>query len=143
MYWESLRKGTVIVHVEREHTNDTLFADNIRLRVDEGTPMLDVSVDLNKGLRSRSKGVGTYLDAKELSRQRLADFKSLKIDESAIVERIGRALNHFKDDVPQVWRLHVALEGDYWFNVRPEYHKVHDYRSLTLNVESRIESPPL
>jgi hypothetical protein len=119
-----------------------LFAENIRMRVDDETPMLDVSVDLNKSLRSRSKGVNTYLDAKRLADDRLADFKSLKIDDAAVIEHIRRGMNRLGKDVPNRWHLHVALEGHYWFLVRPEYRKQHNYESLTFHVESVLTEPP-
>jgi hypothetical protein len=144
MYWESLRKGTTIVVVEREHTHDKLFAENIRLRVDDDARMLDVSVDLNKGLRSRSKGVSTYVDAKHLADDLPGGFKSLTIDDHGIIEHVRRILQHLDFKAPDVWRLHIALRGDYWFDVRPEYKRQHAYERLMFRVESQLqEQPPL
>jgi hypothetical protein len=144
MYWESLRKGMTIVLAEREHSHDKLFAENIWLRVDDDAQMVDVSVDLNKGLRTRSKGVSTYIDASDLAKDLPKRFKSLKIDDNAIVDRMNGILKHIDFELPKVWRLHVALQGDYWFNVRPEYKRMHDYESLTFHVESVLsEHPPL
>jgi hypothetical protein len=139
MYWDTLRKTTTIVIVEREHTHDKLFAENIRVRVDDDAPMLDVSVDLEKNLRTRAKGVGTYIDAMQLAEHlaagRTSDFKSVTIDDRGVLDRLQRILQCMKGDPPDVWRLHVALRGDYWFVVRPEYRHTHAYKSLTFRVQ--------
>src|SRR5689334_19112528 len=97
MYWGDLRKGNITVTVARQYSTDTLFANNVRLRVDEDTPMVDVSVDLNTGLRTRAKGVGTYLDAKDLADDKLDDFKSLTIDDDGIIQRIEQVLRGMGD----------------------------------------------
>jgi hypothetical protein len=142
MYWESLRKTSFLVHVQRKYTTDTLHAENIRLRVDDDAQMVDLSVDLNKSLRSRSKGISTYIDAKALSEHLPDGFKSLSVDDHGIIERINQVLRHIEFDVPMVWRMHVALKGDYWFNVSPQYRKHHAYESLTFRVQSAIADPP-
>jgi hypothetical protein len=121
-----------------------MFAENLRMRVDGATPALDVSLDLNAGLRTRNKDVNTYLDAKALADERLADLKSVQVDDTHCIERIVRALAHLKRKTNRApkWRLHVSLAGDYWFSVRDEYQKVHDYESLTLHVLSALKPPP-
>jgi hypothetical protein len=142
MYWQSLRKTTSQIHVEREHGTDTLFAEGIRLRVDDDAKMLDLSVDLNKSLRSRSKGVNTYIDAKQLADDGLADFKGVTIDDNQVIARLGSILEHIDFEAPKVWRLHVALRRDYWFNARPGYRSQNAYESLTFHVESALSPHP-
>jgi len=133
VYWESLRKGTTHVDVQRRYTNDTLLAENIRLRVDDDAQMVDLSIDLNKSLRSRSKGVNTYIDAKNLADVGFADFKAVTIDDGGVLTHINRTLSHLDFDVPAVWRLHVALRGDYWFNGRPEYREMNAHKGSVRN----------
>lgn len=108
MHWESLRKGTTIVVAEREHGHDKLFAENIRMRVDDDARMLDMSVDLNKGLRTRSKGVGTYIDAKDLAEELPGGFKSLTIDDHGIIDDVRRILDRLDFKAPDVWLLAIA-----------------------------------
>jgi hypothetical protein len=143
MYWESLRRGTTIVVVEREHSHDKLFAENMRFRVDDDARMLDVSVDLNKSLRTRSRGVSTYIDAKALAESLPGEFKSLTIDDHGVIDHVRHVLEHLEFKAPDVWRLHVALKGDYWFRASPEYKRIHAYERLTFNVQSVLHDPPL
>jgi hypothetical protein len=142
MAWHTLRKTTASVIVEREYTHDTMFAENFRLRVDDETPMIDLSVDLNKSLRTRSKGVSTYVDAKNMSERRLRDFKGMAIDDEEIVRRLRDILTHVEFEIPSVWRLHISLAGDYWFNVQPEWSKRHAYERWTFDVQSVIPHHP-
>ncbi len=100
MQWKPLRKGTTRLKVERQDGTDTVLADNIRFRVDEGARMLDLSVDLRISAADQ-----------------LADFKSLATDDRVIIDHLAKILKHVKFGVPKVWRLHVALQGDYWFTV--------------------------
>lgn len=137
MYWDTLRKTYILVHVSYGYANATLFAENIRVRA--GDPF-DVSVDLNKNLRTRHKGVGTYVDASDLARGEMSTLKTLRIDDDQIIDRIGRHLEHV-DENPKTWRLHVALEGSHWFVVRPEVRGPHE--SLWLHIESTAEVSPL
>ena len=118
MYWDSLRKGTTIVLVESEHTTDKIFAESIRLREDGEAQVLDVSLDLGKSLRTRSKGVGTYVDARRLADGDIAHIKSITIDDHYVLDGIRAKLTHM-DEHPESWRMHVALEGDHWFLVEP------------------------
>jgi len=143
MYWGDLKKSNITVEVGREYSTDTMFAKNTRLRVDKVTGMVDVSVDLNPTLRTRAKGVGTYQDGKDLADDKLADFKSLTIGDRGIIQRIEQVLMGMgQANVPKLWRLHVALQGDYWFNVRPRFNEATG--SLTFHVESVLtEHPPL
>ena len=94
------------MRVEREFNTDTMFGENCRLRVDNDVQMVDVSVDLNKSLRTRSKGVGSYLDAKDLAddfeKGHWSSFKSITLDDNGMLSRVDSILRHLDFDVPGV-----------------------------------------
>lgn len=135
MHWFPIRKTTVIVHVGYGSTYADVFADDIRVRADDP---FDISIDLNRGLRSRSKGVGTYLDARELADGEIDNLTSVQISEKQVYEGIDSHLNSL-DETPKTWRLHVSLEGSHWFEVRPE---VRAHHTLVLHVESQLSLSP-
>lgn len=136
MYWDTLRKSYVIIHVAYDHTTATLFAENISVRA--GDPF-DLSIDLNKNLRTRYKSVGTCIDARDLANGEIGTLQSVQIDDDKIYDGIERHLGSL-DEVPKVWRLHVALEGAHWFTVRPE---VRGRRSLWFHVLSPAVVSPV
>ena len=126
MHWKPLRKGTTKLRVERQHGTNRVLADNIRFREDDDARMLDLSVHL-----------------KISADDRLADFKSLTTDDRVIIDHLAKILKHVKFGVPAVWRLHVALQEDYWFTVLvtsdATFHKW-----VKFSVESAIQDhPPL
>jgi hypothetical protein len=135
MYWDPVRKTSTIVHVSYDHTTATLFAEDIRVRPDDP---FDISIDLGKNLRTRHKGVGTYLDARDLADGEIATLQSVRIDDDQVYERIERHVGCL-DSVPKIWRLHIELEGSHWFNVRPEARGRH---CLVLHVSSAIDDAP-
>jgi hypothetical protein len=124
MQWKPLRKGTTKLKVERQHGTDTVSADNIRFRVDDDARMLDLSVDLTVSAADR-----------------LADFKSLTTDDRVIIDHLAKILKHVKFGVPAVWRLHVALQGDYWFTVRVTS-DANFYEWVKFSVESALQDHP-
>jgi hypothetical protein len=119
-----LRKGTTKLKVERQHGTDTVLADNIRFRVDDEVRMLDLSVDLIVSAADR-----------------LADFRSLTTDDRVIIDHLAKILKHVKFSTPDVWRLHVALQGDYWFIVRVTS-DAHFYKWVKFSVESSLQDHP-
>ena len=125
MDWKPLRKGTTRLKVERQHETDMLLADNIRLRVDNDARTLDLSVDL-----------------KVSADDRLADFKSLTTDDRVIIDHLAKTLKHVKFGVPDVWRLHVALQRDYWFTVRVTS-DANFCKWVRFSVESALQEHPL
>jgi len=129
MTWFPIRKTSTIVHVEYDHATATLFAENICVRPEDP---FDISVDLNKNLRTRHKSVGTYMDARNLAAGRLRTLHSIQIDEEHVLDRLCSHLEHF-GKVPEKWRLLVNLEGMSWFTIRPQ---LRGNRSLVLNVLS-------
>lgn len=116
MHWDTLRKTSVIVHVEYGHAHTSLFSENIAVRT--GEPF-DFSIDLNKNLRTRHKSVGTYVAADDLANGDISRLKAVQIHDKNVLDRIGSKLEHM-ETVPRAFRLHVALKGSHWFNVRPE-----------------------
>lgn len=124
MQWKPLRKGTTKLKVERQHGTGTVLADNVRFRVDDDCRMLDLSVDLTV---SAADG--------------LADFKSLTTDDHVIIDHLAKVLKHVEFGVPDVWRLHVALQGDHWFTVRVT-HDPNFYEWVKFSVESALQDPP-
>jgi hypothetical protein len=136
MFWDPVRKTTTIVHVAYDHTTATLFAEDIRVRA--GDPF-DISIDLNKNLRTRHKSVGTYVDAKALAAGEIGTLQSVQLDDDQVYERIGRLIDRL-DSVPATWRLHVWLQGSHWFTVCPEARGQH---SLIFHVSSTASVPPL
>lgn len=123
MDWKPLRKGTTKLKVERQHGTEMLLADNIRLRVNDDDRTLDLSIDL--------KG----------SANRLADVKSLTTDDRVVIDHLAKIMKHVKFGVPAVWRLHVSMQGDYWFSVRVESKWTQPY-SFTFRVESVLQDQP-
>lgn len=137
MDWDTLRKTYIIIYVEYGPAHAKLFAENIRVRAADP---FDVSIDLSKNLRTRSKGVGTFVDASRLANE-MGTLKTVHISDAQILERIGWHLKRL-DELPNVWRLHVELEGSHWFIVKPEV-RGRNVQSLWLTVESAAEvSPP-
>ena len=133
MTWFAIRKTMTIVHVEYEHATATLFAENIRVCPEDP---FEIGVDLNKNLRSRSKGVSTYVDAKDLAAGRLRTLRSIQIDDDQVLDRLCSHLEHLGKP-PERWRLLVDLEGMSWFTIRPQ---LRGNRSLILNVLS-VDAP--
>ena len=126
MHWKPLRKGTTKLRVERQDGTDRVLADNIRFRVDDDARMLDMSVDL-----------------KVSADDRLADFKSLTTDDRVVIDHLAKILKHVRFGVPAVWRLHVALQRDYWFTVRVTSDEKF-YKWVKFSVESALQDhPPL
>jgi hypothetical protein len=124
MQWKPLRKGTTKLKVERQHATGKVLADNVRFRVDDDARMLDLSVDLTV---SAADG--------------LADFKSLTTDDRVIIDHLAKVLKHVKFGVPNVWRLHVALQGDHWFTVRVTHDTNFD-KWVKFSVESALQDHP-
>jgi hypothetical protein len=136
-FWEPLKKGTVIVHATFEHRTDTLFADTVQWRESEDAASIDVSFDLNKSLRSRSKQSNTYIDAKHLSDGEIGELKSFQVDDEQVIKGIERKLDRIKWELTTV-RLLLLLKGEHWFDVRPQLR----HRSLTFTVVSKLDKPP-
>ena len=68
-------------------------------------------------------------------------FKSLKIDDRVIIDRLNKILKHVKFGAPAVWRLHVAQRGDDWFTVRVTS-DMYAKQWYTFSVESPLQDHP-
>lgn len=115
MHWDTLRKTYIIVGVNFRHHTHKVFAENIRVRIRRD---FEISIDLNKNLRTRSKGSGTCVAAMDLARD-INSLKYVQILDRKVIEDMGRYLDASNDD-PERCRVHVALQGDHWFDCHTE-----------------------
>lgn len=115
--WWSLRKGPALIYIEYGHTNADLHATDFRLH--KGPPVT-VELDLEHNLRTRHKGVGTYVDAQALADGDIRRLTSLKLDDTHVLTGLRHHLKHTADTKPP-WRLVIMLRGRHEFTVRPEY----------------------
>jgi|SRR5215203_889015 len=99
--WWPIRKTTSIISVEYGHTHATLFATDVR--VHEGPPFA-IGFDLEKNLRTRHTGTGTYLDAEELARGEIRQLKWVVLDDAHVMEGLSSALRH-AESTEAPWRL--------------------------------------
>jgi hypothetical protein len=138
--WETLRKTAVhLPHVTYGHDfSNKLFAENIRARAGAS---LDIALDLDANLRTRSTLGGGYIDAKRLADGAVHRLTSVEIDDKQVLERLNDVLERM-DEEPKTWRLLVNLGPPCWFVVQPEYRSHHAYQCLTLRVVESLQDAP-
>src|SRR3954470_18050699 len=90
--WFTLKKGSETVHVEYSHGGATLFVENVQLQPDDP---FDISLDLNKNLRSRNKQENTYVDANDLASE-MDTLKSVQITDATAIDGIRKALGRME-----------------------------------------------
>ena len=118
-HWWSLRKGITHIHVTYGHDYDTtLFATDVQMQ--KGPPVA-IRVDLERNLRTRAKGVSTFVDALDLAEGgRINTLKRVDFRDAHILERLRRHL-HYTENKTTPWRLLINLEREHEFAVEPEY----------------------
>ena len=91
-HWWSLRKAVTHIHVTYGHDYDrTLFATDVQMQ--KGPPIA-IRVDLERNLRTRVKGVGTFVDALDLAEGRINTLKRMDFRDAHIFERLRRHLRY-------------------------------------------------
>lgn len=129
--WWPIRKTTSIISVEYGHTQATLFATDVR--VHEGPPFA-IRLDLEKNLRTRHTGTGTYLDAEELAGGEIRRLKWVVLDDTHVMEGLRSSLEH-AESTEAPWRLVLDLRGRHEFAVEPELQRAGGHTSLLLRVK--------
>lgn len=130
-FWWPLRKTYIIVYLTYGHAHAKLFAENIQVRPGD---TFEVSVDLTKNLRTRSKGSSTYVDARDLADGQIRELKTIQIDDHGVLNDISNHLGQL-EGTPTMWRLRVQLDGsEHWFTVEPSYRESNAYEALTFTV---------
>lgn len=129
-HWSPIRKTTSIISVEYGYTHGSLFATDVE--VQEGPPFA-IKLDLEKNLRTRHTGTGTYLDAADLAGGEIRRLKWVVLDDSHVMEGLRRTLEH-AEDIATPWRLFLLLRGRHEFAVEPEFRKTGGHKSLILRV---------
>ena len=117
-HWWSLRKAVTHIHVTYGHDYDrTLFATDVQMQ--KGPPIA-IRVDLERNLRTRVKGVATFVEALDLAEGRIKTLKRMDFRDAHILERLRRHL-HYTENKTTPWRLLINLGGEHEFAVEPEY----------------------
>ncbi len=114
-HWRSIRKTTTQVHVEYGPAYATLFATDIRLCLG---PPITLSLSLESNLRTRHKGVGTYIDAKSLADGQISALSRVQLLDSKVIADVESALKHAQARA-RPWQLVVQLDGKHEFQVQP------------------------
>ena len=113
-HWRSIRKTTTQVHVEYGPAHATLFATDIRLRLG---PPIALALSLESNLRTRHKGVGTYIDAKSLADGQITALTRLQLLDAKVIADVESALNDAEARA-RPWQLIVELDGKHEFQVQ-------------------------
>ena len=128
MLWFTIKTATTAIDVTYGHGTTTLLTENVSIK--PGDPF-DVSIDLNKNLRSRNKTENTYVDAKDLSGQ-MDSLKSVQIADETIVKgpsgnkcgtsgrRGARPARREERAIPGVCERRATKPGG--MHRRPEWH---------------------
>tara|TARA_A100000171_G_C2105560_1_gene132119 strand:- start:143 stop:559 length:417 start_codon:yes stop_codon:yes gene_type:complete len=133
----TLRKTKAHVSLHYQHSfSNNLYAENIAAEIAE---TITLSFDLNCNLRGRNKQTNTYVDAKDLADGDIDELETFQFDDKRVIERISEMASRL-NATPEIWRLIVQLDGEYRFDVRPEYREQHTYRSITLHVISNARN---
>src|SRR4051812_24440024 len=89
MTWTTLRKGGTGIHLSYESTfTNNLRAYDVRHRSE---PQFEISIDLNRNLRTRNKTTNDYLDARDLAKGRIRFLQMLQISDDRIIEGLKAA----------------------------------------------------
>src|SRR5258706_8953527 len=100
-HWRSIRKTTTQVHVEYGPAYATLFATDIRLCLG---PPITLALSLEGNLRTRQKGVGTYIDAQSLADGQISVLSRLQLLDPRVIADVENALNDAEASA-QPWEL--------------------------------------
>lgn len=132
MNWVSIRKGVTACHFEYDNFWTDLFVTNSACRV---TPDgFELSLDLNKNLRTNDKSENTYLDCLRLS-SNVTSLKTVQVHDDAVtgaIKRRSRPINGV-----HAFRLKIVLDSDYWFEARADQ----DIEPLTIRLTPTKEQP--
>jgi hypothetical protein len=78
-------------------------------------PSIELSLDLNRNLRSQNKSTNTYEDARALADGQIGRLEYVQIADERIVRGLGDALNDLLND----WTVTIELAGKHTFSMRP------------------------
>ena len=101
-------------------------------------PPVTLALSLEKNFRTRSTGVGTYVDAKALADGGLRGLRLVQISDNHVLAGLRHYLQHTEDRTTP-WRLLVELRGEHAFDVEPEYRTIGAAEDLLLRVVGRPE----
>jgi len=73
---------------------------------------------LESNLRTRHKGVGTYIDAKSLADGQISALSRVQLLDSKVIADVESALKHAQARA-RPWQLVVQLDGKHEFQVQP------------------------
>lgn len=132
-YWMTARKGDAGIHISdcRGGFTNNLTVQNSRV-FSEG-PDIQITMDLNGNLRSRTKQDNAYLDAWDLVNGGIGDLSLIQIDDDRFIDVLIRRLQGFRGK-PSAWYLTLELQGDHTFQVEPEFKTMHRLRILNLHI---------
>jgi hypothetical protein len=91
----------------------TVFATYLKMR--KGPPVT-LALSLEKNLRTRSTGVGTYVDTKALADGGLRELRLVQISDNQVLAGLRHYLQHTEDRTTP-WRPLVELRGEHAFDV--------------------------
>ena len=132
-YWMTARKGDAVIHISDRQGG---FSNNLTVqnsRVFSEGPDIEIAMDLNGNLSSRSKQDNAYLDARDLASGGLDELSLVQVDDDRFIDVLSTRLQGFRDR-PRTWYLTLELEGDHTFEVEPEFKTIHGVRMLNLHV---------
>jgi len=117
MTWKKLKKSGVSLHVEYGETfaND-LYGYDAKFRTG---PPFEISLDLNRNLRTRNKTTNTYVDAQELADGDINQLKLVQIIDEGLFGRLASEIQATGGS-SAVWTLAIELGGRHIFQVKPE-----------------------
>jgi hypothetical protein len=127
MPWELLRKSFSPVYLSFEYWETELFGECFDVRVSD---TFDVGFDLTLNLRSRNVRIAQ--DARHVLASGLPSLKLVQFDDVRVLA--GQKRWKATPLKPALWRLRLALLGDRWFDVRPDFRNERAPEWLRLHV---------
>ena len=117
MSWLSLKKGGFSLHVAYAGTyTNNLYGYDARVRI---RPTVEISLDLNRNLRTKNKSENGYIDARELADGEIDQLEVVQICDERVIDRLAGAVE-MADNPASEWGLTIELEGQHKFRVRPD-----------------------
>jgi hypothetical protein len=117
MSWLSLKKGGSGLHVAYADTSTSnLRGYDAKVRI---RPTVEISLDLNRNLRTKNKSENGYVDARELADGEIDQLELVQICDERVIDRLSQAVE-MADNPASEWGLTIELEGQHKFCVRPD-----------------------
>ena len=117
MSWLSLKRGGSSLHVAYADTyTNNLYGYDARVRI---RPTVEISLDLNRNLRTKNKSENGYIDARELADGEIDQLEVVQICDERVKDRLAEAVE-MADNPASEWGLTIELEGQHKFRVWPD-----------------------